>query len=202
MAARHAVPPVVLQLVQGISYEIGQEASFQRNRLKAHERETGSDGGEKDVADEGEIVAKEQDKDGLVKVLFLSPEIEHCNENDGNEIVAYIKEGHEIRQPGHDPAFGPYRGMNPEEKQVDPDQAGVNILPQVLDQVSQGFVNENDKEDGRKVVEERPEMSCPSLSRDQLESKEQTDPDRVPKQKGTPEGNLVSKQEDQEKQSR
>jgi hypothetical protein len=89
--------------------------------------------------------------------------------------------------------------MNPEEKQVDPDQAGVNILLQVLNEVSQGFVNENDKEDRRKIVEERSDMPCSSLLRGQLENKEKTHPDGVPEQKGAPEGNLVSKQEDEQK---
>ena len=159
MTARHAVPPVMLQVIQSVSYEISQETSFQRYRLKAIERETGPDGREKDVADEGDIVAEEQNKDGLVIMLSLSPEVKRHNENDGYEIVAPIKKGHEIGEPGHDQAFGPYRGMNTEERQVDPDEPGIDIGPEKLDQVSQGFVNKDDEQDGREIIEEGSELS-------------------------------------------
>ena len=49
--------------------------------------------------------------------------------------------------------------MNPEERQVDPDEPGIDIGPEKLDQVSQGFVNKDDEQDGREIIEEGSELS-------------------------------------------
>jgi hypothetical protein len=39
---------------------------------------------------------------------------------------------------------------------INPDQRGIDIRMKMLDQISEGFIDQNDKKKGRKIVEEGP----------------------------------------------
>jgi hypothetical protein len=43
--------------------------------------------------------------------------------------------------------------MDPKKEDVNLDQPGVNIRVEILDQITEGFVDKNNEEDGRKLVQ-------------------------------------------------
>jgi len=43
--------------------------------------------------------------------------------------------------------------MNPENKEINLDQPGVDIRLKILDQIAEGLIDEYDKKDGRKMIE-------------------------------------------------
>jgi hypothetical protein len=51
--------------------------------------------------------------------------------------------------------------MDAENEQIDPSQPGVNIGEEMLDQVAEGFIDEDDEKDGRERIDERPYFPRP-----------------------------------------
>jgi len=148
MAAGHTVPFIMLQKIEHIPDQIGQQAPFERNGLEGSQGETGSDGRKEDIPDEGEVVAKGEDKDRFIKFLYPVLQIEEDNKNHREKVITDVAKRHDICKPGDDPSFHPDSRMNAKDKKIDFNQDSVNIGAEVLDQIPEGFVDEDHKENG------------------------------------------------------
>jgi len=201
MSAGHAVPLVVFHTIQGVPDKIGQEASSQGNGLECGQRITGPNGRKENIPDEGNVIAKQEDKHRLVKIPFWIPEIHSQNENDWEEIIDPVKEGQEIGEPGGNPAFDPDRWMDAEQKEINPNQPGIDIRVEILNEISEGFVDQNNKKDGRKIIKEASDPSQARPLRGQLEGEEKAYPQAITKDQGTPEWNMALENEHQKDQT-
>jgi hypothetical protein len=72
------------------------------------------------------------------------------------KVITQVGQRHEIREPGNDPPFHPDRGMYSKKEEVHAYQPRVDVLLEMLDQIPQGFVNENDEYQRGKIVEQGP----------------------------------------------
>jgi hypothetical protein len=87
-----------------------------------------------------------------MKFLSSTLQIEGDSENNRKEIITDISQGHEIREPGIDPLFHPDSGVDAEKEEIDLDQIGIDIGPEILDHIAEGLVDGNDEDDRREVA--------------------------------------------------
>jgi hypothetical protein len=143
----------MLQSIEDIPDPIGNEAPFQRNRVERSERETGSNGREENVPDKGKIVTKGQDEYGFIELYHPVLKVEGCNQDHRKKIIADIGQGQKVGEPRGNPLFHPKGRMDPKKEEVDLDQPRINIRLEILDQVTEGFIDEDNEKDGRKLVQ-------------------------------------------------
>jgi hypothetical protein len=89
--------------------------------------------------------------------------------------------------------------MDPEKRKIDPDQTGIDIRPEILNQISEGLVGEDDKENGRKVLQESSKAFVPSQVRRELEDEKKTQEQGIEEKLGSPEWNSSLKREGKKK---
>ena len=154
VTAGHAIPFVALKPIQNVPDKIGEKGGpLKGNSIEMGQRISRADGGKENIPDKREIITEGQDEYGRVE--FRSPvlQVQGRNEDDGEKIVADVAEGHDIREPGDDPLLHPEGRIDPEEELIDLDQDGIDIRTDILDQVPEGLIDQDDKKDGRKIVD-------------------------------------------------
>jgi len=153
MAAGHYIPLIVLQGIQGVSHKISDETPLQWDGVEMSHCITRPNGRKKDVANKRNIVSKEQDEDAPFKLYHPTFQIKDDNESDRDKIIAQVSQGHDVRKPGNDPLLHPQGGVDPENKEINLHQAGVDIRLKILYQFAERLIDENDKKEGRKLIE-------------------------------------------------
>jgi hypothetical protein len=154
MAAGHAISFIMLQSVQCVSHKIGEKAPLQGDRIKMGQCIPWSNGGKENISDKGNIVTQGQDKEGFIRFDHPVFQIKGHNENDRKEIVTDIGKGHDICKPGDDPSLHPEGGMDSKKGMINLDQYRIDIRVEVLNQIPEGLIDDNDKENGREVMKE------------------------------------------------
>jgi len=143
MPTGHAVPFIMFYRGQPISDQIGEEAPLQRHGVERGHRISGANGGKEDIADKRNVVAKGQDKERALESLSSILQVESQDENHGEEIITDVGKGHDVRKPWDDPSLHPDGGLDSKQEEIDPHQNGVDIRMKILNQIAEGFVNQN-----------------------------------------------------------
>jgi len=86
--------------------------------------------------------------------------------------------------------------VNSKEEKIDANQHGVNIGLKILNQISKRLVDQNDKKDGRKIIEEwtyPPRFAIGS----QFQSQKEAYPHCVAEDQRSPKGKFISEEKNQ-----
>jgi hypothetical protein len=144
--------------IQHISDQIGEETSLQGYGVKVGHRISRPDSREENIADKRNVIGKGQDKYRLIQTRSSILQIKSHDKDHRKVIVTDVSKGHDVRKPGNNPLLHPNGRMNSKQQIINPDQKWIDIWMEMLDQISEGFVDQNDKKKGRKIIEEGP---CP-----------------------------------------
>jgi hypothetical protein len=161
MAAGHAISFIMLQGIQEISDTVGDETSLQGYRVEVGHGVSRSDGRKENVADKRNVVTKGQDKNGFIKLQPLILQIEDDHKNYRKEIITDISQRQEVRKPGNDPLLHPESRMDSKNRKIYLDQSLVDIGMEIMDQITQGLIDQDDEYDGRERMEESTHLSHP-----------------------------------------
>jgi hypothetical protein len=104
-----------------------------------------ANGRKEDIADKRNIVAEGQDKYRSIKFLHSAFQIEGDNENDRKKIITDVNQRHEICKPRGNPSLHPNRRRGSKYEKIDPDQPWVDIRMKIMDQISEGLIDEDDE---------------------------------------------------------
>jgi len=121
--------------------------------------------------------------------------IEEYDEDHRKEIVTHVSNGHDVRQPGDGPSLHPEGWMDTEEGKIDPNQPWINIGMERGDQITEGLVNEEDKENRREIVEEATSPSHGSSTQECRYDNKKNQEHSITKEQGDPHLDLCSKKE-------
>ncbi len=135
-----------------------------------------------------------------MKVFPWIFQIECEDKGDRKKIVGEITEGHDIGKPRDDPPFHPDRGMDSKQEVIDPNQRRIDVGVEILDQIPEGEVDQDDKEEGGKGIQKGPYPAQYFPVRGHLQNEKDAEPQRVTKEQRPPEGNLVTEKEDDQHQ--
>ena len=146
--------------IQSVPNPVGDETSLQGHGVEGGHCVPGTYSGKENIADERDIVAEGQDEDrGIEARSILYVKNEHQGE--WKKVVAEISEGQKVGEPGNDPALHPERRFHAKQELVDLNQGLVDIGMEVMDQVTEGFIDQDDEKEGRKDLDQSPEPSRP-----------------------------------------
>jgi len=139
---------VTLDPLQGVQQGTDRPRDQQAREFRAVvacQEESGPEGRDRQVADEGEVVGEEEGKDGAVERLFLPPLVEDPQQDEREDIVGQVRELHHLGDSRAGETLQPDAGVHAEQGAVEPAQDGIPVPRIQLRNEAQCDVDDQDR---------------------------------------------------------